>query len=66
MNMNLIVARKTIHEGQGFMVSTIIDNLVDERSWEVVFGTGVIEITKVSADVNSALFVVDKDRVGDP
>jgi hypothetical protein len=66
MNLNLIIAREPIHEGQGLVAGTIIDNLVDERDWEVVFGTGMIEITKVSADVNSALFFVDRDGVGDP
>jgi hypothetical protein len=48
------------------VAGTIINNLVDEGCWEVVFGTGVIEIMKVSADVNSALFFVDRDGVGDP
>jgi hypothetical protein len=48
------------------MVDTIIDNLVDERGWEVVFGTSMVEITKVCADTNSALFFVNRDGVGDP
>jgi hypothetical protein len=48
------------------MACTVIDNLVDERCWEVVFGTSMIEIMKVSADVNSALFFVNRDGVGDP
>jgi hypothetical protein len=48
------------------MANTVIDNLVDERHYEVVFGTSVIEITKVSANMNSALFFVDWDMVGDP
>jgi hypothetical protein len=66
MNMNLIVARETIYKGQGFVASTIINNLVDEGHWEVVFGTCMIEITKVSVDTNNALFFVDRDGVGDP
>jgi hypothetical protein len=39
MDLDLIVARETIHEGQSLMAWTVIDNLVDERHWEVVFGT---------------------------
>jgi hypothetical protein len=46
--------------------STIIDNLVDERGWKVVFGTSMVEIMKVSADANSALFFVNGDGVGNP
>jgi ABC-type spermidine/putrescine transport system permease subunit I len=66
MNLNLIIARELVHEGQGLMAGTTINNLVDERRWEVVFGTDVIEIMKVSAYMNSALFFIDKDGVGDP
>jgi hypothetical protein len=66
MNLNLILAREIIHEGQGLMVGTVIDNLVDERHWEVVFGTSVIEIMKVGTETNSALFFFDREGVGDP
>jgi hypothetical protein len=31
-----------------------------------VSNTGMVEITKFSADTNSALFFVDRDGVGDP
>jgi hypothetical protein len=48
------------------MANKIIDNLVDEKCWEVVFGTSVIEIAKVRADANSALFFIDRDGAGDP
>jgi hypothetical protein len=42
----------------------VIDDLVNDRGREVVFGTSVIEIVKVNADANSALFFVDRDEVG--
>jgi hypothetical protein len=42
------------------MVGTIIDNLVDERGWEVFFGTSVVEIMKVCVDTNSSLFFVNR------
>ena len=48
------------------MASTVVDNLIDERRWKVIFGTYVIEIAKVGANANSALFFVDKYRVGNP
>jgi hypothetical protein len=66
MDLNLIVARETIHEGHSLVAFTIIDNLDDERGREVVFGTSMIEITKVGVDVNSALFFVNGDGVGNP
>ena len=66
VNLDLVVTRETIHEGQIHMTCAIIDYLVNEGCWKVVFGTGVIEIAKVHTDVNSALCFVDKDEVGDP
>jgi hypothetical protein len=42
------------------------DDLVEKRGWKVDFGTSVVEIVKVCADANSALFIVNGDEVGDP
>jgi hypothetical protein len=66
MDLDFIVAREPIHEEKCLMVGTVIDGLVDERGWKFVFGTGVVEIAKVGADVNNALFFVNGDRVGNP
>ena len=48
------------------MVGVVVDNLINERRWKVVFGTCIIEITKVSADTDRDLFFVDGYRVGNP
>jgi hypothetical protein len=66
MNLDLIVAREHIHKGQSLVADTILNNLVDERGWKVVFGTSMVEITKVGVDTNSSLFFVNGDGVGDP
>jgi hypothetical protein len=66
IDLDLIVAKEPIHEGKGLVANTIIDNLVDERCWEVVFGTSMIDIMKVGADANSALLFVNMEGVGDP
>jgi hypothetical protein len=58
MELDFIVAREHIHEGQGLMDDTVIDNLVDERGWEVVFGTSMDEIMKVGVDMNNSLFLL--------
>jgi hypothetical protein len=66
MGLDLIIAREPIHEGQGLMASIVFNNLVDERCGEVVFETSMIEIAKVNADANNALFFVNGDGVVDP
>jgi hypothetical protein len=48
------------------MVSTVIDNLVNQRGWKVVLGTSMIKVVKVGEDVNNALFFVNGDRVRNP
>jgi hypothetical protein len=48
------------------VAGAVVDNLINERRWKVVFGTYVIEIVKVGANMDSALFFVDGYRVGNP
>jgi hypothetical protein len=62
----LVIARESVHKGESLMDGAIVDNLIDERRWEVVFGTCIIEIMKVGAYADRALFFVDGYRVGNP
>jgi len=64
--LDLIVAEEPIHKGQCFMVGTIIDNLVNERGWKVVFGICMVDIMKFGANTNSAMFFVNEGEVLDP
>ena len=66
VDLNLVIAKEFVHEGESLMVGTIIDDLIDEGRWEVVLGTCVIEIAKVDANVDGSLFFVDEYRVGNP
>jgi hypothetical protein len=66
VNLNLVVAKEIIYEGYSLMAGTIIDNLVDDGRWKVIFGIGVTEIAKVCTDTNGALFFVNRDGIGDP
>jgi hypothetical protein len=66
VDLNLIIAGEAIHKGKSLVAGIVIDYLVDEMGWEVVFGTSVVEVTKVGADVNSPLFFLNGDGVGDP
>jgi hypothetical protein len=66
VNLNLVIARESVHERKSLVAGTVIDNLIDERRWEVVFGTCIINIEKVGANANGALFFVDGYRVGNP
>jgi hypothetical protein len=66
VDLNLVVARESIHKGESLVAGTVVDNLINERRWKVVFWTCVIEIAKFGANVDSALFFVDGYRIGNP
>jgi hypothetical protein len=66
VDLNLIIARESIHKGESLVVGAVVDDLIDERCWKVVFGTSVIEIVKVCANTDSALFFVNGYRVRNP
>ena len=66
VDLNLVIARESIHKGDSLVADAVVDNLIDERSWKVVFGTCVIEIMKVCANADSAMFFVNGYRVGNP
>jgi hypothetical protein len=66
VNLDLVIARESVHKGESLVAGAIVDNLIDERRWEIVFGTCIVEIAKVGANANGALFFVDGYRVGNP
>ena len=47
LDLDLVISDKTIHEGKYLMSGTCIDNMINEGCWEVVFGTGPIQIVEV-------------------
>jgi hypothetical protein len=66
VDLSLVIARESIHKGESLVAGAVVNNLIDERRWKVVFWTCVIEITKFCANMDSALFFVDGYRVGNP
>jgi hypothetical protein len=64
VDLYLVIARKSVPKGESLVAGAVVDNLIDERLWKVVFGTCVIEIAKVCENVDSALFFFDGYRVG--
>ena len=63
LDLHLVVSGKSVHERKGFMSSACIDDLVNERCAEVVFGTCPIEVMEVCANVNGTLFLFTVTRL---
>ena len=63
LDLDLVISRKTVHEGKEFMSGACIDDLIDEGCWEVVFGTRPIEVAEVCANMNGTLFFIHGNRI---
>ena len=48
------------------MPRTLVNDLVNERCGEVVFGTSLVQVAKVHADTDGALFLENGNWVGYP
>ena len=66
LDLDLVITGKSVHEGEGLMSGACIDDLVNERCGEVVFGTCPIEIAKVFANINDTLFFIHGNRIRNP
>ena len=65
-DLYLVVTEKSVHEGEGLMSNACINDLVDERGGEVVFGTCPIKIVEVCANVNGTLFFIHGNKIRNP
>jgi hypothetical protein len=46
VDLNLVIARESVHKGESLVAGAVIDNLIDERRWEVVFGHALLRSRK--------------------
>jgi hypothetical protein len=65
-NIDFIISEETIHKREYFTSDAIIENLIDEGGRKVVFGTSFVNIPIINAYVDCALFLVDRDKIGNP
>ena len=66
MDLNLVISKKSVHEGKGLMSGACINNLIDEGCGEVVFGTCPTEVVEVCANMNGTLFFIHGNRIRNP
>ena len=43
-HLNLIITRESIHKGEEHVGSSIIDQCIDMRQWEIVLGASLVQI----------------------
>ena len=58
-DLDLVIARETIHERKGFTTGALINDLVDEWGWIIIFWTCLVQIKEINTYMNRALFFID-------
>ena len=59
-NFNLIITRKTVHEGKNLTPDIVINDLIDKGSRIIILRKSSINITIINADAYSSLFIIDR------
>jgi hypothetical protein len=62
-DLDLIISRKIVHERKGFTTCTFINDMVDERCGEIIFGTCLVQIMEVGTNMNRAFLFIDRHRI---
>jgi hypothetical protein len=66
MDLDLIIARESIHKGKYLTSNTLVNNIINEGCREVVYKTRFIQICKLHGHMNSSLLFIHGNRVGYP
>ena len=62
-NLYLIIPEKAVHKGEHLATRTLIQNMIYKRCGEVVFRTGTIQITEISAYADRSLLLIHRNGV---
>lgn len=65
-DINLVVSRKTIHEGIHFAPRTLVNELINKRGGEVILWTGLVNVTIINTDSNSTLLFSHREDIRHP
>ena len=66
LDLNMVISRKSVHEGKYLMSGACIDDLIDEECWEVSFGTRPIQIIELYTNMDGTLFFIHRNRIRNP
>ena len=59
LDLDLVIVRESIHKGEDFISRTVINYLINERHGIIVFRTCLVQISKISANSNFVVLLVD-------
>ena len=56
-HLDLIITRETIHEREYLMLSGVVDQNINVRKWEIIFGACPVQILVVYAHMHLSIFL---------
>ena len=59
----LILSGKSVHKRKHLASCTLIQNLIDKWCGKIIFRTGTIQVTEISAYVDRSLLLINQNRV---
>ena len=65
-DLDLVIPWKSIHKIKGFDSRTLIENIVNERSQEVIFRTIFVQVSKIHTYMDGSLFFIHRNGVRHP
>ena len=65
-DLDLVISRESVHKGKDFISRTVIQYLINEWHGIIVFRTCLVQIPKISANMNFAILLVNCNRVRNP
>ena len=66
LDLDLIIPKESIHKGEDFISTAIIQDLINEWRGIIVFRTCLMQISKISIDAYFSFLLVYCNRVRDP
>jgi hypothetical protein len=65
-HVDLVITREAVEEGNDFVAGCSIDDLVDSRQREVIFGACLVKAGEVNAHVPFSVLLLYNHNVGEP
>jgi len=64
IHFDLIVSRRYIHKRHPLETAHVVNHDIHDRERELIFGTSIIQITEVNADLDLSILLGDGNDVG--
>ena len=65
-NVNLVVARESVHKGKYLTLDTFINDMIDKQIGVIVLRISSIDISVINTNPNGPLLLIEMNNIGEP